>query len=113
MSLTSNIGVTTASLTLSAGDWDVQAVIAYAPAGSTIMGTGWAGVSTTTNTFGAYNSYTQTTHLNNSAGQGEVVTSPVVRISVASSTAVYAIAQSFFTTSTETAKGFIRARRVH
>jgi hypothetical protein len=46
------------------------------------------------------------------AGAAQVQNSPTVRVSLASTTTVYAVAQSTFITSTMTCNGFIRARRV-
>jgi hypothetical protein len=112
IALTSNIPIDTATVSLTAGDWDVQSVIQYIPAAGTTMSTSWAGVNTVTNTQGALGAATQNNNFGNVAAQGSTVTSPVVRVSLSATTTVRAIAQSFFSASTETATGFIRARRV-
>jgi hypothetical protein len=110
---TAAAGITTAvqanatSISLTAGDWDVQGTVTYTPAGT--MTYAYSGVSTTSATLPAGNtgSYTAT------AG-GTVllaVPSPVVRLNLSATTTVYLVAGAAFTL-TCTAAGFIRARRI-
>lgn len=112
IALVSNTPADTATVSLTPGDWDVQSVIQYAPAASTVMQSSWASVNTVTNTLPALGGSTQNNNFGNTAAQGSIVTSPTVRVSLAAATTVRAIATAFFITSTCTATGFIRARRV-
>lgn len=102
--------ITTVSLT--AGDWDVTGVVSFNPAGSTVVQAMIAGVSTTANTAPGFPNQTQLNGFNLTAGSQNFVNAPIVRISLASTTIVRLGAQANFTTSTCTASGFIRARRV-
>lgn len=115
-SITTATGTNATSLSLTAGDWDVQAIIGFTPASSTLVSRFQAGVSTTSATFGSFGTYSSQAF--GVPGTGvqinsyEVLTSPVVRISLSATTTVYAIAVSNFTGSTMTTDGFLRARRV-
>lgn len=101
------------SISLTAGDWDVNAVGVTSAAATTVVGAFGIGISTTSATFPPLPStgYSQT--------QGGSVTQPfyhlntgVVRISIAATTTVFLIGYSNFSTSTNTMYGQIRARRV-
>jgi hypothetical protein len=109
--LTNNTPLTITSVSLTAGDWEVSGTIGFAYAGGTLT-TVVTSISLTTNTLdatlGRLNSF--------NFGPGFAVTggftmnTPVTRVSVASTTSVFLVAQSGFT-STATATGIIRARR--
>jgi len=99
------------SISLGAGDWDVQAVIATAPAGTTVTSQVIVGVSTTSVTLGALGTYSSVAPGNN-AGIPNTLATPVVRLSLSGSTTVFGILNTNFTVSTMNASGFIRARRV-
>jgi hypothetical protein len=111
-SLTNSTAATLTSISLTAGDWDVQAVAAFSPASATTSNLQTVAVSTVSGTLsGAVGTYTQ----NSSpiqTGFASGVTSPVVRVSLASTTTVYCVAEAYFAVSTMSATGFIRARRV-
>jgi hypothetical protein len=107
--ITGGTNTNVTSISLTAGDWDVQGVVLYTPTAT--ITSGYSGISTTSVTFGALGSY--------SSSGGAPVTavqltpsSPVVRISLASTTTVYLIGNVSFASGTCTAQGFIRARRV-
>ena len=107
IAITTGVAKTVTSITLSAGDWDVFGTCGYAFAGtpSTVFG----GASLVDNTLGALNTiYACTT--NASAGT-QAFTIPSLRFSLSSSTVVYLVVNSGFT-STATASGRISARRV-
>lgn len=109
VSLTNNVIANITSISLTAGDWDVSGTISYSPAATTTV-TGLAGgVSQTSATFD-----TQTFSYNWTFATGTVqtVTAPVARYSLSTTTTIYMVARSSFGTSTMTAGGFIRARRV-
>ncbi len=113
VSLTSTTAANITSISLTAGDWDVQTVVKFNPAATTTVTNMAGGTSTTTGTLGALGTYFQDTHtFTAAASQNDVFAAPVTRISIASTTTVFAVAQSTFATSTMTADAFISARRV-
>lgn len=104
-----------ASVSLTAGDWDVTGLVQMNPAGTTVTQTALAGISTVSATFG-----TVAAGINNFAlisatsasGISDNLVAPVTRISIASTTTVFLVGQAGFTVSTMTISGFIRARRI-
>jgi len=115
----SGIGLTSAqtsnvtSVSLTAGDWDVSATVAFGPGGSTTWTVASAGITTTSATMpGSYGQYIQ--QVNNPAltGGGFTAAVPVQRISLASPATVYLVTQSTFAVSTMSGAGNLRARRV-
>lgn len=111
-SLTTATAANCTSVSLTAGDWDVQAVVFYTPGSGTSITSLYSGVSTTSATMGALGSYSKQGAAGQVPNNSSVITSPVVRVSIASTTTVYAIGRGDFTVSTLTCDGFIRARRV-
>jgi hypothetical protein len=113
VSLTNNTPANVTSISLSAGDWDVTATIADIPAGSTVVSTLIAAISTASATLGASPLSGGYVSDANTRPTGFAVTIPVGtrRLSLASATTVYLVAQSGFTVSTSAAYGFIGARR--
>lgn len=109
-SLTSNTGANATSVSLTAGDWDVECVVRFTAAGSTTVSSVQAAVTTTSAT---YPGYPQATVLNSNfpTGSLQIINSPVTRLSLSSTTTAYCFALSVFGTSTMTADGYIRARR--
>ncbi|KAI3598733.1 hypothetical protein D8I24_5679 [Cupriavidus necator H850] len=112
VSLTSGASANVTSISLTAGDWDVQGNIVFNAAGSTVVSLVNAGVSTTSATLPASPFYSMFLGVNLAAGAAPSSMAPVQRISVASTTTVYLVGTAVFSTSTCTATGFIRARRV-
>lgn len=114
VSLTNSTGANVSSVSLTAGDWDVQCVIQYVPASTTVIGSAIAGVSTVSAGLGSLGSYTTYQNYASSAsgGNGVILSSPVVRINISTTTTTYCVAFSGFSTSTQTASGFLRARRI-
>lgn|SRR5574337_180360 len=110
VSLTTNTPANITSVSLTAGDWDVQAVCFISPAGTTNITGVQAGVGTTSGSF-TNNQYTSIYGLNNT-GSGMSLVSPVVRINISTTTTCFALAQASFTVSTCIANAVIRARRV-
>lgn len=114
-SASSGVLLNATSMSLTAGDWDVTGVIQTNPTGTTTQQFVAAGISVTSAAFG-----TIASGFNNIAGMitGTLagvsvnMSAPVTRISIASTTTVYLVAQSNFGISTMTVSGFIRARRV-
>jgi hypothetical protein len=117
----SGVALTTAttanvtSISLTAGDWDVTGAVAFVnTGGTTSISAQIAGISLTSATFTPIPSGFGQASLQNTAAviPGSNMSLMPTRISVATTTTVYLIAQSTFTVSTMTANGFIRARRV-
>jgi len=111
VSLSSGTSSNITSISLTAGDWDVSGVIQFSPAGTTVMQLQYASVNTVSATGGALGSATNM-NFTSTAGNGSTVPTPVVRLSLTATTTVYLVSQQFFTTSTCTAGGLLRARRV-
>jgi hypothetical protein len=99
------------SVTLTAGDWDIEGVATYTKAATTVVTYTQQGISTTNNTLGGTGTFTAT-----AAAISDVIpsafTTPVVRLNLASTTTIYLVSRAGFTTSTLTASGFLRIRRV-
>lgn len=100
-----------ASISLTAGDWDVVGQILSDPAGTTTTSQ-WIGcLHTTTNTLSSVETRVVD---NGSPGVGQRVCSTMARrrFSVSGTTTVYLVAQADFAVSTMSMCGFINARRV-
>jgi hypothetical protein len=110
VSLTSGTVTNVTSISLTAGDWDVTAVVRFNPAGTTTV-TGVIGsINTTSATLGGLGNTSQIL-ATLTTGQQQALALPTVRLSTAATTTVYCIAQAAFGTSTMTADCLIRARR--
>ena len=121
IALGSAVALTTAtaknvtSISLTAGDWDVEGNAAFT-AGATTTATAFASaISATTNSLGtapASGAYVQLGISVGAAGVEPILPTGKVRVSIASTTTIYLVAQSTFAVSTMSAYGFISARRV-
>ncbi len=112
--LTNNIPVNVTSIELTAGDWEVTATLADNPAGATSPQNLIGAISITSGSLGtspASGGYASFPVVR-SNGVGMTMPLGVVRLSLAATTTVYLVAQAAFTISTNTAYGFIGARRV-
>jgi len=112
-SLTTATNTNTCSVSLTAGDWDVEVVNQFNP------GTGATGtvfVSTVSTTSQSAAVFPQSSTLQGVSDTGTSNTTflitPVVRFSLASTTTVYGVGLAVFSGGTFTVNGFIRARRV-
>ena len=109
-------GVTTAVtvVTLSAGDWDVQAWMQFRPAGGTTVVSTVAQAGTTAGVIStlAFGTFSIHTFAAASAGQPSTETSPTIRFNLASSTPIFGNAQASFSGGACAVDGFLRARRV-
>jgi hypothetical protein len=111
--LTANVTVNAASVSLTAGDWDVWGVVSFKPAASTTVNPISSGISTTSAVFGAEGTYQQLYFGGTVFGAVELALgAPVARISLAAPGTVYLVASSGFGVSTMTCDGHIFARRV-
>lgn len=114
VSLSTGTPVNAVGLFLTAGDWDVQGIVTFATAASTSVTQAISAINTTANTIGADGSYARYTTAAFVPGAVEWLDwpSPVTRVSLSAASAVYVVAQSTFTVSTQAVGAVIRARRV-
>jgi hypothetical protein len=114
VSLTSANPITLTSISLTAGDWDVSGDCQFVSPGPTTIRYTQVSISTTNNTL--QNIYKQGMALAFGASilpDTDIATpTPTVRISLASTTTIYLVANASFAVSTLTAAGLLRARRV-
>jgi len=114
-SLPVNTGASVASISLTAGDWDVEGIIQTVPAGTTTQSLIATGISTSSTAFqvlsGSFLNI-QELAVSVSAGLNIALATPRTRISLSSTTTIYLVAQVNYAVSTLTCNGFIRARRV-
>lgn len=112
-SITSGTPLNASSISLAPGDYEIQASVAFTGAASTVATYFQVGVSSTSATFAAFPNNTTLLGVSVTGSNGvPVVSSPVVRISLSATTTIYAVAQSFFSTSTMTVSGNLHIRRV-
>lgn len=112
-SLTTITAANITSLSLTAGDWDVQGQVYFIPANTTTV-TQLIGSLNTTSATLAGNDSKQQTNLSipfTSTGMPFSVLTPVARFSLVSTTTIYLIGYANFAVSTTTAFGAITARR--
>jgi hypothetical protein len=114
VSLTTNAAKTVTSISLTAGDWDVDCVGALLPAATTSITDLIVSLSLVTNTFDATTG--RIVQLGMAAfvpgATQQTLVIPPYRFSLSATTTIFLIAQSTFTVSTMGAFGIIRARRV-
>jgi hypothetical protein len=105
-----------ASISLTAGDWDVTGIASFIPAASTVTVVTLAGINTVSATTkvisGGFVNIAEIWPAQNTPVGTMNLTAPVTRISLAATTTVYLVGQANFSTSTMTANGYVRARRV-
>lgn len=111
VALTSGVSANITSISLTAGDWDVSGTLQTVPAGATTTQSITVGISTTSATLGAFSTLTQISSAI-PAGSGSATPTPIVRLSLASTTTVYLVGNVAFAVSTMSSNGFIRARRI-
>lgn len=111
VSITSGSTINVVTLPLTAGVYEINAVVLFTPAGTTVMQGEYGGVSTTSATLGAFQ-YFQYTNNNQAAGQGIQLPTPMVYVNQASSFTAYCVASAAFTVSTATVSCKIDALRV-
>lgn len=111
--LTTGTAFNITSISLTAGDWDVWGSLCFTPSGAGVVV--WLGsISTTSATFpnqpnnGAYISVPAVP----STSIAPTLPTGMTRLNLSSTTIVYLVAQSTFSVATQTAYGFIGARRI-
>lgn len=107
VAMTTATPVNVTSISLTAGDWDVIGSISIA--GNLNLTIAGAGISTVSATLGAATTQCQ---LQGPAFTAYTGPTPNVRLSLAATTTVYLVASATFASSTASATGLIRARRV-
>jgi hypothetical protein len=113
VALTTTVSANVTSISLTAGDWEVWGFVGIVTGGSTVVSTeqgGLSAVSATLPTLGTGGA--QFFHpITLPTGQGMYESVGTVRVSLASTTTIYLVANFAFSTSTCSAYGFIGARR--
>jgi hypothetical protein len=115
IALTTATPANVTSMSLTAGDWEVFGEVWFNPAGTTVASQQIAAISTTSATLPTTPSTasSMTKHSGTAAtGIGDVLPVGPCRLSLATTTTVYLVAQSTFVTSTNGAFGELRARRL-
>lgn len=111
VSLATGVAKDMATISLTAGDWDVSASIISVPQSSTVTASIQAGINTTANTLPALE-LQQINGVISTPQSTASVALPRQRYSLASTTTVRAIVSIVFSAGTCSAAGFINARRV-
>lgn len=118
VSLTNNTQANVTSISLTAGDWDVDAVAQFTGATTTTVSSQEAGISTTSATLD-YTGGKAVAITGNNAPFNQIASTsaigipiPQTRMSLSTTTTVYLVVRSIFGTSTSSAYGILRARRV-
>lgn len=118
---TTSLNVTAAALSLTAGDWDVSGCVVFLPAATTSVTILKAAISKTTATLPATDTIgvptsgevaAQITTAANIATGDISLDMPMCRISLASTTNIFLVANATFSVSTLTVYGSLNARRV-
>lgn len=113
VSLTTATAKTVTSINLPAGEWDIEGVVDFLPAGTTSITQLSHGVSETADTLGGQDTFGQLSIAANVPGANVIaLPTPESRISLAAPATIYLIAKATFTVSTMTAYGSIVARSV-
>jgi hypothetical protein len=99
-----------ASINLTAGDWEVEAIAGFKPTGASVSVI-YAGISTTSGNFNAEGSYIQD-QVSYTGLSGNFMRSVKRRLSLAATTAVYLVENATFSAGSVGGFGVLRARRV-
>lgn len=110
VSLTSASPTTVATITLTAGDWDVWGAAQYVPAGTTVIANQVIGINTA-NSLPASITQEGNTTGTKAAGQGDIINISPFRVTLTGSQSYNLVVQGSFSISTCTATGTIQARR--
>lgn len=112
--LVSTVAQNVTSISLTAGDWDVDGNVCFAPDATTVRALSIGGISTTTATLPATSNVRGTLAYNSADANANAysVTTPITRISLAATTTVYLVGYAQFSVAAQSMFGTIRARRV-
>jgi hypothetical protein len=113
--LTTGTAANVTSISLTAGDWDVRAAIGFNPNGATTISELVGAITTTSATVptppaSSVAGYSRL-RLSFTTGAADSFALSTVRLSLASTSTVYLVAQSAFATNTQGAYGKLEARR--
>jgi hypothetical protein len=111
VSLTTATAANITSISLTAGDWDVEGNIDFSASTATVTGTS-GGISTTTATVPTDGSEVYSGVQVTLLSENDAVTLPRKRISISGTTTVYLVGKSTFSAGSVSAFGSITARRV-
>jgi hypothetical protein len=110
--LTSGTPKTIISISLTAGDWDVDGVAGFSPAGGAVLSFGQESISLTNNALNAsFPNYASTQWIG-PFSSGPIATTGRVRVSISTTTTVFLVANVSYTPGTCGGYGYIQARRV-
>ena len=113
VALTSAVAADVTSISLTAGDWDVSAMLAFVTAATTSYTSMFGGASSTSATVPGLPDRVQFSTAATVPGVANFVKAQApTRFSLASTTTIYLVAQAGFTVSTLSAYGRISARRI-
>jgi hypothetical protein len=112
VSLTSNTAANIVSISLTAGDWDVQFNPVFTQDTALTTSGLLAGVSSSSATLPSGAAERAHSPSGPNGNSDVSIAPPVTRISLASTTTIYGVATGIFSAGTMSAYGFIRARRV-
>lgn len=112
VSLTTDVVANCATLSVTAGDWDVSGVVTFGPGAGSTTTKIIASVSTTSATTGGPGTAVVSLESVGSAAS-QLFTSPLVRVNVSTTTNVYLVGLATFSGGTQSCQGFMRARRMH
>lgn len=110
VALTNGVSANCASIPLSAGDWDIEGIVTFTPAGTTTMSGYHISISDVSAT--VQSNKNASMNLTMTTGLGQIIPTPVVRQALPTTTTIYLVGVLNFGVSTATCSGFIRARRV-
>jgi hypothetical protein len=108
VAMVSNTPKTIVTLSVTAGDWDVEGTLEFTSTGTTQQ-VPRAGLNTTTNAFGGLGT---TTIIASTSTTVQTIPTPTVRFSFGSPTNVFLVGQIVFSGGSVAAAGLIRARRL-
>lgn len=115
VALTTSTSANVTSISLTAGDWDVSGIISFTGAATTTVTTQIGSISNTSATLDTSDGRIVSQFYNGNTVYNTILTRhgiPPTRISLASTTTIYLVAQSTFAVSTSGAFGVLRARRI-
>lgn len=114
VSMTTNTAMNVTSISLTAGDWDVEGSANFINTGSTLTGSPnvQCGINTTTATIPVDGSECSSGLLGVTLTNTDGIAVPRKRINVSTTTTVYLCAKAVFTVGTFTAYGSLTGRRV-
>jgi hypothetical protein len=113
VSMVTNVGKTVTSITLTPGDWDVTGLVGSRTAATTSISHTSQSISLVDNTMSGIGN--ETSRNNGAYVPGALSfldVTPVVRVSIATTTIVYLVAHAIFTIAAVDCYGLLRARRV-